>query len=120
MLFLNIDGSSQVAVLGIELTNLLLFNGQRLTDTGLPQLFGINLGQPASHRRLAKLHVRADLPDAQALGPDHFNNLQLEACVEDSPFRFRHVYYPGDFHLSVCTNLLDQNRVSRVESLFVD
>ena len=32
-------------VLGFELANTPLLNGQRLADTGLTQLFGINLGQ---------------------------------------------------------------------------
>ena len=47
---------------------------------------GINLGKPASHCRLAQLHVFADLSNAQALRSDHFNDLQLETRVEDSSF----------------------------------
>jgi hypothetical protein len=35
--------------------------------------------------------------------------LQLEAGVEDSSFLFRHGDCPGDFHLSVCAKLLEQD-----------
>jgi hypothetical protein len=38
--------------------------------------------------------------------------LQLEARVKNSSFRFCHFDYPGDFHLSVCANSLDQDRVT--------
>ena len=86
MLFYNIDDFSQSPVLGFEPVNTLLLNSQRLINDGLPQLIGINLDQTASHRRLAKIHVPADLPDDQAFGPDHFNDLQLEARVKNSPF----------------------------------
>ena len=96
-------------VLGFELADALLLSGQWLADARLAQLFGINLGQPASYGRLAQLHVLADLANAQALGADHFNDLQFEARVEYSSFGFRHFYYPGDFHLSVCTKSLDQD-----------
>ncbi|WP_460885574.1 hypothetical protein, partial [Polaromonas eurypsychrophila] len=37
------------------------------------------------------------------------HHLQLEARVKYSSFRFRHFYYPGDLHLSMCTNSLDQD-----------
>ena len=35
---------------------------------------------------IAKLHVPANLANAQALNPDHLNDLQLEARVKDSSF----------------------------------
>jgi len=67
--------------LGFKLADTLLLNSQRLAYTWLAELLGINLSQPASHRRLAQLHVSADL-----LHSDHFNDLQFEARVEDSSF----------------------------------
>ena len=50
------------------------------------ELLGINLREPAPHRRLAQRHVPADLTNAQSLTSDHFNDLQLDARVEDSSF----------------------------------
>jgi hypothetical protein len=96
-------------VLGFELADALLLSGQRLADARLTQLFSIELCQPASDGRLSQLHVSADLAHAQALRSDHLNDLQLEARVKDPSFRFRHVCCPGDFHLSVCANSLDQD-----------
>ena len=84
----------------------------REEDTGLHNVLGglgIDLGQPASYRRLTQFHIPAELANAQALGSDHFNDLQFEAGVEDSSFGFRHGYYSGDLHLSVCANSLDQD-----------
>jgi hypothetical protein len=75
--------------LGIELSNALMFGGQWLADTGSTNLLGIDLRQPASHRRLAQLHVSEDLTNTQALGPDHVNDWQLEVRVKDASFRFR-------------------------------
>ncbi len=72
--------------LSFKLTNALLLSGQRLANAKLAELFGINLGEPASHRRLAQCHVPADLTNPQSLTSDHFNDLQLEARVEDSSF----------------------------------
>jgi hypothetical protein len=66
-------------VLNFQLADALRLSAQRLAE-----LFGINLGEPAFHRRLADLHVPADLTNAQPLGPDYFNNLPLNARVEDS------------------------------------
>ena len=54
--------------------------------TWMAELFAINLSQPASHRRLAQLHVCADLSNAQTLHSDHFNDLPFEARVEESSF----------------------------------
>ena len=96
-------------VLGFELADALLLGGQRLADARLTELFSIDLRQPASHSGLSELHVSADLLNAQALPPDHLNDRQLEARVEDSSFRFRRVSCPGDFHPSVCANSFDQD-----------
>jgi hypothetical protein len=43
-------------------------------------------------------------------------SLQLEARVEYSSFGSRHFYYPGDFHLSVCTKSLDQDNPQGAQS----
>ena len=69
------------------------------------------LRKPASDRRLAKLHFAADFANPQALNPDHFNYLQLEARIKDSSFGVRHSQYSGDFHLSGCPNSLDQDNL---------
>jgi hypothetical protein len=48
---------------------------------------------------------------------NHLNNLQLEAGVEDSSFLFRHGDCPGDFHLSVCAKLLEQDTFDIADSM---
>ena len=78
--------ASQLSVLCFKLADTLLLSSQRLANAWLAELFCINLRKPASHRRLAQLHVPADLTNAQTLRSDHFNDLQLEARVENSSF----------------------------------
>jgi hypothetical protein len=67
-------------------------------------LLGFKLSEPPPYRRFAKLHVFADMTNAEALLLDHLNHLELEARIKGAPFlllchgsRFR-----GEFHLSGC------------------
>ena len=75
----------------------------------LPQLFRIDLCQPTLYRRLAQLHVPADLASPHCLGTDHLHHLQLEASVKDSAFGFRYVCCLADLHLSMGTKQSDQD-----------
>jgi hypothetical protein len=86
MLIQHLHIASQLPVLDFELADTRLLSCQGLANAGLAELFSINLRQTAPHRRLAQLHIPADLCNAQALGPDYFNDSQFEARVDDSSF----------------------------------
>ena len=62
----------------------LMLHGQRLVGAALSLLRCFKLTDPAPDGTFAKLHVFADLTDAQTLGFDHLSNLQLEAGVKGS------------------------------------
>ena len=87
---------------------------QWLVNAGLTQLLVVDLRQPALHRRLAQLHLSADLAHAHPLSPDHLTDLQFEARIKKSSFRFRCFCCPSDLHLTPCTRKLDQDRLAFV------
>ena len=103
-------------VLDFKLANALLLSGQWFANTWLPLLLGIELREPASDGRLAQLHVPADFADVEVLMADHLYDLQLETGVEDSSLLFRRGDCPGDFHLSACAKLLEQDTPSEALS----
>ena len=57
---------------------------QRLAGTAFTLLLRFELADPASDGTFAKLHVFANLADAQALAFDHLSDLQLKARVKGS------------------------------------
>ena len=84
---------------------------KRLADAVLSQLLCLELTEPAPDGGGSKAHVFADLPNTQALGFDHLNNLQFKAGVEDSSgFRIAHVCCRFSFdNLSLCLFKLDHH-----------
>jgi hypothetical protein len=93
-----------LTVFSFELSYPLLLRCQRLSNTWQARLLGFKLSYPTPYRRFAKLHVFADMTNAEALLLDHLNDLELEARVEGSPFLLLcHIFrFRGGFHLSVC------------------
>ena len=61
-----------------------MLRGQRLASAAFTLLLHFELADPESDGTFAKLHVFADLADAQALSFDHLSDLQLEAGVKGS------------------------------------
>ena len=57
---------------------------QRLAGAAFTLLLRFELADPASDGTFAKLHVFANLADAQALAFDRLSDLQLEAGVKGS------------------------------------
>ena len=59
----------------------LVLCSQWLTYATLPLLLRFELAEPAPDGALTKLHVFADLVDAQALDFDHLRYMELEAGI---------------------------------------
>jgi hypothetical protein len=72
--------------------------GQRLAGAALALLFRFKLADPAPDGTFAKFHVLTDLADAQALGFNHWSDLQLEARIKGS-LRFLVVHAGGHLGL---------------------
>ena len=79
-----LDTASQLAVFALQLAHALALCGQGLGDAALPQLLSFELHELAPDAGGTQAHIFADLPNAQALGFEHLNDLQFEAGVKDS------------------------------------
>lgn len=88
-----------------------MLHGQRLASAALALLLRNKLTDPAPDRAFAKLHVFADLADAQALGFDHLSDLELETSVKDSAgfFGVHCCCHLGLKNLSLCLFKLDHH-----------
>lgn len=100
-----------MAVLALQLANALVLCTQGFANAALPQLFGLELKQPAPDGGGAQAHIFTDLTDAQALNFDHLDDLQLEAGVKESfGFGIVHVSCRFSFdNLSLCLFKLDRH-----------
>ena len=73
-----------MAILRFQLANALLLSGDGLANTWQAGLLSLKLIEPAPDDAFHKAQVLADLPDRQALGLDHLNNLEFKARVKAS------------------------------------
>ena len=89
--FLDSHIASQLLLPGFEWADTLLLGGQRLPMPGCPTCSASTWRQPAPGSRLAQLHVPPNLANSQTVHPDHPHDLQREARVKHSLFRFRHL-----------------------------
>ena len=61
-----------------------MFSCQRPANATVTGLLCLKLNELALHGAVTKLHVFADLGDAQALGFNHLYDLEFKVCVKYS------------------------------------